>query len=75
MAGLSAESGFTLAIVNKKTISHDDYNAVFWFNIVAGLVLYGLLFALAPLIAAFYHQPEMVPLARFLFLGFLFGGI
>lgn len=75
MAGLFAESGFTLAIVNKKTISHDDYNAVFWFNIVAGLVLYGLLFALAPLIAAFYHQPEMVPLARFLFLGFLFGAI
>lgn len=75
MAGLFAESGFTLAIVNKKTISHDDYNAVFWFNIVAGLVLYGLLFALAPLIARFYHQPEMVPLARFLFLGFLFGAI
>lgn len=75
MAGLFAESGFTLAIVNKKTIGHDDYNAVFWFNIVAGLVLYGLLFALAPLIAAFYHQPEMVPLARFLFLGFLFGAI
>lgn len=75
MAGLFAESGFTLAIVNKKTVGHDDYNAVFWFNIVAGLVLYGLLFALAPLIAAFYHQPEMVPLARFLFLGFLFGAI
>lgn len=75
MAGLFAESGFTLAIVNKKTISHDDYNAVFWFNIVAGLALYGLLFALAPLIARFYHQPEMVPLARFLFLGFLFGAI
>lgn len=75
MAGLFAESGFTLAIVNKKTIGHDDYNAVFWFNIVAGLALYGLLFALAPLIARFYHQPEMVPLARFLFLGFLFGGI
>lgn len=75
MAGLFAESGFTLAIVNKKTIGHDDYNAVFWFNIVAGFALYGLLFALAPLIADFYHQPEMVPLARFLFLGFLFGGI
>lgn len=75
MAGLFAESGFTLAIVNKKTVGHDDYNAVFWFNIVAGFALYGLLFAIAPLIADFYHQPEMVPLARFLFLGFLFGGI
>lgn len=74
-AGLFAESGFTLAIVNRKSVGHDDYNAVFWFNIVAGLALYGLLFALAPLIAHFYRQPEMVWLARFLFLGFLFGAI
>lgn len=72
-AGIFAESGFTLAIVNKKTISDDDYNAVFWFNLVAGLAFYLLLFALAPAIAAFYRMPEMIPLARFLFLGFFFG--
>ena len=42
---------------------------------MAGLGLYGLLFALAPLIARFYNQPEMVWLSRFLFSGFLFGGI
>ena len=72
-AGIFAESGFTLAIVNKKIISDDDYNAVFWFNLVAGVSLYAVLFALAPLIAGFYRQPEMTAVARFLFLGFLFG--
>lgn len=74
-AGIFSESGFTLAIVNRKQISDDDYNAVFWFNVCAGVTLYMLLFFLAPPIARFYHMPEMIPLSRFLFLGFLFGGI
>jgi len=30
LAGIFAESGFILAIVNKKEANHDDYNAVFW---------------------------------------------
>lgn len=74
-AGLLSESGFILAIVNKRTVTDDDYNTVFWFNIAASLTLYMLLFMLAPLIADFYHKPEIVSLARFLFLGFVFGGM
>lgn len=74
-AGIFSESGFTLAIVNKKEATDDDYNAVFWFNICASAFLYTLLYALAPLIAGFYRMPEMTPLARFLFLGFVAGGV
>lgn len=75
IAGLLCESGFTLAIVNKREISDDDYNAVFWFNVAAAGALYAMLFVSAPAIAAFYHTPAMVPLARFLFLSFLLGGL
>lgn len=75
MAGIFSESGFTLAIVNKREVSDIDYNSVFWFNVTASVIFYALLFFLAPAIADFYHQPEMVPLARFLFLGFVSGGI
>lgn len=75
IAGIFSESGFTLAIVNKKNVGDDDYNAVFWFNVAAGTFFYILLFSLAPLIAAFYHRPEITPLARFLFLGFLLGAV
>lgn len=74
-AGMFADSGFVLAIVNKKQINDDDYNAVFWFNIITGTFFYCLLFALAPLIAQFYHQPEMTALSRFLFLSFFLGCI
>ena len=73
MAGIFAESGFILAIVNKKEIKHEDYNSVFWVNILIGLISYLLLFFAAPFIAEFYHKPELTKLARFLFLGFFIG--
>lgn len=73
VAGIFSESGFTLAIVNKKTVSDEDYSSVFWFNLVIGSALYAAMFFLATPIARFYGQPEMVALARFLFLSFFIG--
>lgn len=65
------ESGFTVALANKRRVTHEDYNAVFWFSLLAGITLYVILFFCAPLIARFYNRPELVPLARFIFIGFL----
>lgn len=73
VAGIFSESGFTLAIVNKKTVSDEDYSSVFWFNLILGGALYTAMFFLAVPIARFYGHPEMVTLARFLFLGFFIG--
>ena len=53
---------------------HNDYNSVFWFNVIAGLILYIVLFFSAPFIADFYHKPELVTLCRYVFLGFVFSG-
>lgn len=72
VASTLQESGFTQALANIKTSRHEDYNAVFWFNILCGGALYGILFFCAPLIADFYNTPILTPLARFLFLSFLF---
>lgn len=65
------DSGFTVALANKKSPTHADYNAVFWFSVLCGAFLYVVLFFCAPLIARFYHDPLLVPLARFSFLNFL----
>ncbi len=67
------ESGFFIALGNKKEVTHRDYNAVFWFNICVSASIYTLLFFCAPLIADFYDTAELVPLARYVFLGFLIG--
>ena len=56
IAGSLQDSGFVAAIANRKTVGHDDYNAVFWFNILISLFMYGVLYACAPLIADFFNQ-------------------
>ena len=65
-------SGFKTGLINLKAPTHYDYNAVFWFNILAGAVIYVVLFFCAPLIADYYHQPKLIPLSRYVFLGFVF---
>lgn len=75
IAGIFTESGFILAIVNKRKADARDYDTVFWFNVGAGLIFYLLLCALSGPISRFYHTPDMESLARFLFLGFLAGGL
>ena len=68
------ESGFTAALTNKKEATHRDFNAVFWFCLLVSIAMYIILFFCAPLIARFYNQPQLTPLARLLFLGFLISG-
>jgi O-antigen/teichoic acid export membrane protein len=51
IAGSLQDSGFVAAIANRKEVSHDDYNAVFWFSVITSVVIYVLLYFSAPLIA------------------------
>ena len=75
IAGNLQESGFGVALINVKDIKHNDYNSVFWFNVGMSLVLYLVLFFCAPLIAAFFHQPCLTSLSRFLFLALIFAAV
>ena len=67
------ESGFSAALTNKQDITHEDYNSVFWFNIVVGIIIYVILFFAAPLIADFFEQPDLLWVSRIVFLSLLFG--
>ena len=71
IAGSLQDSGFVAAIANRKEVGFDDYNAVFWFNILVSMSMYGVLYASAPLIAEFFNQPVLVDLSRYSFLGFV----
>ena len=75
LASALQESGFIAALCNRKEPTHEEYNAVFWFNILISITLYLILWFCAPLIADFYHDPDLVILSRVIFLGFLFSGI
>ena len=65
-------SGFASAIGNLKNPTANDYNSVFWFNIIVGTSLYVVLFFCAPLIADFYHDERLVSLCRLAFINILF---
>lgn len=75
LASTIQESGFTSALANKTDIRHEDYNAVFWFCVICGFILYIILFFCAPFIAAYYRQPQLTPLARYIFLGFFISSL
>ena len=70
IAGNLQSSGFSTAIVNMKQPTDNDYNAVFWFNILMSAGIYLILFMAAPWIALFFEQPCLTDLSRFIFLAF-----
>lgn len=61
-------SGFSQALIQKsKKVTENDLSTVFYVNLVVSILLYCLLYVSAPLIASFYHQPELIVLSRVLF--------
>lgn len=69
------DSGFGTAIVNLDEPKDEDYNSVFWFNILTGLACYVILFFCAPFIASYYHEPRLVALSRYVFLSIIFSAL
>ena len=62
------DSGFRTALTNLREPRNEDYNSVFWFNIIMGVSLYLILFFSAPFIGRYYHTDSVVPLCRYAFL-------
>lgn len=65
------DSGFGMALIQKKDADHTDECSIFYFNLLVGLVLVLILYGSAPHIARFYAQPLLTPLTRWLSLGIL----
>lgn len=60
------DSGFAVALIRKQDATDTDFSSVFYFNILLSLLLYGVLFALAPAIASFYDTPILCRITRVL---------
>lgn len=68
-------AGFNVALVNKRDASDEDFNAVFWFNVLMGTGLYLILFFSAPLIAGFFHDARLVGVSRVAFLSIIISAV
>lgn len=80
IAALLQACGFSQALANKKEFKHEDFNAVFWFNVSAAAALYVILFFAAPFVTEFYKKSgftvgydldALTPLMRVCALGFV----
>ena len=69
------DSGLGNALIQKKNADNIDFSTVFYTNIVFCLLLYIILFLLAPLIANFYDNQELIPLIRVLGLTIVISGV
>ncbi len=58
------DSGFSNALIRKQNCNDTDYSTVFYFNIIIGILLYGVLYISAPFIASFYRTPELINITR-----------
>ena len=67
------DSGFGMALIQKKDATYVDECSIFYFNILVGTLSVILLYFAAPLIAEFFNQPILTGLMRWLSLDILIG--
>lgn len=70
-ASLFVDSGFSSALIQKKTPTETDYCTVFYFNLAMSLAIYAVLWFCAPLIAYIFGDERLVSLSRVMFLSFI----
>lgn len=67
-----AEMGITAALIHKQNISRDEYSSVYWLNIAMSLILCLITILIAPLVALFYNEPNLILIIRLLALKIVF---
>lgn len=60
------DGGFSNALIRKIDRTEADYSTAFYFNIGIGLVCYGILYLISPLIADFFNVPILSDLLKVL---------
>lgn len=74
-ATVFVDSGFGAALLQRKDPDAKDYSTVFWFNAVVSLLIYILLFILAPFLGEWFHNSALPAMARVMFLTFIINGL
>jgi len=75
LANVFVQNGFNTSLIQNKDVTEEDYSSVLWVSLGIAGVLYMVIFAAAPLIAAFYNMPDIVAPLRVLALMLLPGAL
>jgi len=70
--GIFGDFGLTSAAVQHTTITEEQSSTLFWINLLIGATLTLMALAVAPFVAAFYHQQHLTSVTAVLATAFLF---
>lgn len=65
-------SGMTTSLIRTKDANISDYNTVFYLNFGMSLIIYGVIYILAPYVALFYEESILIQVIRVYAIVFLF---
>jgi O-antigen/teichoic acid export membrane protein len=68
------DAGLSVATVQRERITHAQVSNLFWINVTVSILSGLVLAALAPVIAQYYHNPQLVSIALFLSATFVISG-
>jgi len=71
LAGVFLDFGFSTALIQRAKVTDSHYASVFYMNVTLGLILASLIFCLAPAVASFYDNAQLLNLTRFMSLSFI----
>ena len=69
------DSGFSNALIRKIDRTEEDYSTAFYFNIIVGIVCYGVLWLLSPWVADFFNTPILSDLLKVLAIAIFFNSL
>lgn len=65
------DSGMTQSLIRSTNIDQEDLSTVFFFNLAASIIIYVIVYLVAPFIAEFYDQEVLTNLIRVLCITFI----
>ena len=71
--GVISDMGIGAAIVQNKTLTKSDYDNLFTFTIILGIMLSGVVVGMSPFLSKFYHSPKLVNVCIMFSISMFFG--
>lgn len=68
-------SGLSQSLIRTENIEESDYSAVFYFNLLLSIIMYLIMYSIAPLVANFYNQELLTILLRVYCLVFIINSL
>ena len=62
VADTFSDGGLNSAIIHRQDVTREQLTSLYWFNLATGIVVCALVWALSPVVVAFYHEPRLADL-------------